>query len=54
MKRTMALTLAVSAAITIGGCRKQAPVWYTGGLDAALERAQADNTLVMIEFYADW
>lgn len=54
MKKAMVLTLAVTAAIATGACRKHESVWFQGGLDAALDRARADNTLVMIEFYTDW
>jgi len=54
VKRTLLLAT-VFAALGIAACRPDtSTAWFSGNLEAARAEAGARDTMVMIEFYADW
>jgi thioredoxin-related protein len=54
MKRAF-LVLTVFATLGIAACRPDSStMWFSGNLEAARAEAGARDTMVMIEFYADW
>ena len=54
MKRVFTL-LTVLATLGIAACRPDSSTtWFSGSLEAARAEAEARDTMVMIEFYADW
>jgi thioredoxin-related protein len=54
MKRIL-VPLVIVATAGIAACQRDASrIWFKGDLEDALAKASARDTVVMIEFYADW
>jgi thioredoxin-related protein len=53
MRRTLVL-LSVVAVLVTAACQQRQSIWYKGDFGAATAAAEERDTLVMVEFYADW
>lgn len=52
-------TMGLAVAIGCGGAAPEAPAptdvdWFDGDLAAALQEADADDTIVMADFFTEW
>lgn len=53
MRARTAMAVAAAAVLATAACRQAGP-WFSGSFEEALRRAEADRTLVMVEFFTDW